>query len=104
LVNVSAVHRNVDMPAQAFTFVTGAAEYAVPFGDTVDAEGQVDKIKEELIYTKGFLQSVQKKLSNERFAQNAPEKVLEIERKKESDAIAKIALLQEKLSAMGVIF
>ena len=104
LVNVSAVHRNVDMPAQAFTFVTGAAEYAVPFGDTVDAEGQVDKIKEELIYTKGFLQSVQKKLSNERFAQNAPEKVLEIESKKESDAIAKIALLQEKLSAMGVIF
>jgi len=47
---------------------------------------------------------VQKKLSNERFAQNAPEKVLEIESKKESDAIAKIALLQEKLSAMGVIF
>ncbi len=104
LANVSAVYRNVDMPAQAFTFVTGTAEYAVPFGDTVDAEGQVGKIRDELNYTQGFLQSVQIKLSNKRFAQNAPEKVLEIERKKESDAIAKIALLQEKLSAMGVTF
>jgi valyl-tRNA synthetase len=104
LANVSEVHRNEDMPAQAFTFVNGQAEYAVPFGDTVDAEGQVEKLREELTYTHGFLQSVMKKLGNEKFAQNAPEQVIATERKKQADAEAKIALLQEKLTQMGVEF
>jgi valyl-tRNA synthetase len=104
LANVSEVHRNEDMPAQAFTFVNGQAEYAVPFGDTVDAEGQVEKLREELTYTRGFLQSVMKKLGNEKFAQNAPEQVIATERKKQADAEAKIALLQEKLTQMGVEF
>ena len=59
---------------------------------------QSKKIKEELKYTKGFLQSVQKKLANERFVANAPEKVIEIERKKQTDAEAKIETLEKSLA------
>ena len=58
------------------------------------------KIKEELQYNKGFLSSVQKKLSNERFVKNAPESVILNERKKEADALAKIAMLEESLKSL----
>ena len=89
-----------DLPSQAFTFVMGSAEYGVPFEGSVDVAEQTDKIKEELDYTKGFLKSVQKKLSNERFVNNAPEQVVANERKKEADAAAKIAVLEEQLKGI----
>ncbi len=104
LANIETCHRDEDMPAEAFTFVIGRAEYAVPYGEEVDVEGQVDKMREELTYTRGFLKSVQKKLSNERFVNNAPEQVVQVEKTKEADALAKIALIEEKLTAMGVEF
>ncbi|MEM9649954.1 MAG: hypothetical protein AAF969_15865, partial [Bacteroidota bacterium] len=59
------------------------------------------QITEELNYTKGFLQSVQKKLSNERFVNNAPEKVVAIEKKKAADAEAKIETLEKSLASLG---
>jgi valyl-tRNA synthetase len=99
--NLSSIQTTDDLPKQAFTFVTGPAEYAIPFGGVVDVEEQARKIKEELDYTKGFLKSVQKKLSNERFVNNAPEQVVANEKKKESDAIAKIGALEEQLKGMG---
>src|SRR5690554_866418 len=104
LANIETCHRNEDMPAEAFTFVLGRAEYAVPYGEEVDVEGQIDKMREELEYTRGFLKSVQRKLSNEKFVKGAPEKVVQIEKTKEADALAKIALIEEKLTAMGVEF
>ena len=104
LANIETCHRNADMPAEAFTFVLGRAEYAVPYGEEVDVEAQVDKMREELGYTRGFLKAVQQKLSNERFVNNAPDQVVQVEKTKEADALAKIALIEEKLKTMGVEF
>ena len=67
----------------------------------IDIEAEIVKINEELKYTKGFLQSVQKKLSNERFVNNAPEKVIAIERQKLADAEAKIETLEKSLASLG---
>lgn len=104
LANIETCHRDAEMPAEAFTFVLGRAEYAVPYGEEVDVEAQIDKMREDLIYTRGFLKAVQKKLSNERFVNNAPEQVVQVEKTKEADALAKIALIEEKLKTMGVEF
>jgi valyl-tRNA synthetase len=101
LTNISEVHLNGEMPSQAFTFVQGRMEYAIPFGDTINAEDQVAKLIEERDYTQGFLKSVQKKLSNERFVNNAPPAVIDSERKKEADALSKISMIEEKLQALG---
>ncbi|MFT5904055.1 MAG: valyl-tRNA synthetase, partial [Flammeovirgaceae bacterium] len=100
LCNLESIEKVSELPAQAFTFVMGGAEYGVPFEGAVDAAEQAEKIKEELNYTKGFLKTVQKKLSNERFVSAAPEQVVANERKKEADAAAKIAVLEDQLKGM----
>lgn len=82
------------------TFIVDGNEYFVPFGDTIDIEAEREKLTEELNYAEGFLKSVQKKLQNERFVSGAPEQVVAIERKKESDAMDKIAILREKVAAL----
>jgi valyl-tRNA synthetase len=84
----------------ALTFRVKANEYFVPISGAVDVEAQIAKISEELSYTEGFLKSVQKKLSNERFVNNAPEQVVAVERKKEADALAKIETLKASLAAL----
>ncbi len=81
----------------AISFRVKSNEYFIPMGDNVNIEEELEKLESELNYTKGFLKSVEKKLSNERFVNNAPEKVIEIERKKESDALAKIKVLEESI-------
>lgn len=83
-----------------FSFVSNQNEFFIPSGDLVDTEAEIKKMEEELAYTKGFLKSVDKKLSNERFVTNAPDKVIEIERKKQSDAVEKIKVLENKLSLL----
>jgi valyl-tRNA synthetase len=85
----------------AFSFVLKSNEYFVPFSEDIDVEAEIKKIEEELKYTKGFLISVSKKLSNERFVSNAPEKVVAIEKKKMADAEAKVKILEEKLNAFA---
>ena len=85
---------------QANSFIVEGLEYFIPFGESVDVEAEIKKMEEELTYTKGFLKSVQAKLSNERFVAGAPAQVLELERKKEADAVGKIQLLEEKLSSL----
>ena len=67
----------------------------------MDVEGELVKIRLELDYNQGFLTSVMKKLDNQRFVQNAPTKVLELERKKKSDAELKIKSLEERLKELG---
>jgi len=104
LANVSEINEVSDLPQQAFGFVIGSTEFAMPFGEMVDTEARANKIKEELEYTKGFLNSVRKKLSNDRFVNNAPEQVVENERKKEADALAKISVLEEQLTGLGAEF
>jgi valyl-tRNA synthetase len=84
----------------AYSFIVDSNEYFIPFGEDIDVEAEISKIEEELQYTKGFLVSVQKKLSNEKFVAGAPEQVVASERKKESDALNKITILEEKLAAL----
>lgn len=99
--NLSVLEYVQDKVANANSFIVAGNEYFIPFGDTIDVEAEKAKISEELIYTKGFLKSVQSKLSNERFVAGAPEAVITNERKKESDALAKIALLEEKMASLN---
>ncbi len=84
----------------AISFRVKSNEYFIPIGGAIDIDAEIKKITEELKYTKGFLQSVQKKLSNERFVNNAPEKVVAIEKKKASDAEAKIETLEKSLASL----
>jgi valyl-tRNA synthetase len=71
-------------------------EFFIPFGETLDVEEEKRKLQEEMQYLEGFLNKVEKKLSNQAFVENAPEKVVEIERKKQNDARQKLSLLQQK--------
>ena len=82
----------------AFSFVLDGKEYFIPFGEEVDVEAEKAKLQEEINYTKGFLKSVQGKLSNQNFVGSAPVKVVENEKKKEADALAKLLILEEKLA------
>ena len=98
--NLSKLEYTNDKIANANSFMVKANEYYIPFGDSIDLEAEKLKIEQELIYTKGFLISVQKKLQNEKFVSGAPEQVLLIEKMKETDAIQKIAILEEKLGSL----
>lgn len=101
LTNVSKI-TYIDSPVEgALTFRMKSNEYFIPISGAIDVEAEIAKIQEELKYTKGFLSSVQKKLSNERFVNNAPEEVIAIERKKQADAEAKIETLEKSLGSLG---
>ena len=82
------------------TFLIGTTEYAVQLGNLIDTEAELAKMEAELKYLQGFLVGVQKKLSNERFVANAPAQVVELERKKQSDAETKIAALTENIAKL----
>ena len=84
----------------ALSFRVKSNEYYIPLAGSVNIEEEIATLTQELEYTKGFLNSVMKKLSNERFVKNAPEQVIANERKKQSDAEAKIKTIQEQLSAI----
>ena len=99
--NVKGLSYIADELANSFSFIVKNSSYYIPFGDTVDIEGEIAKVKEELAYTKGFMKSVQKKLGNERFVNSAPEKVVNIEKKKLADAQEKIKILEEKITNLG---
>ena len=82
----------------ALSFRVKSNEYFIPISGNIDVAAEIAKLSEELNYTKGFLKSVEGKLSNEKFVNGAPEKVLEMERKKQSDALAKIATIEQSLA------
>ena len=100
LANLSAVNNVTEKDATAAAFLVGTTEYAVPLGNNINVEEELKKLEADLKYNEGFLQSVLKKLSNEKFVNNAPAKVIEMERKKQSDAEAKIATLKESIAAL----
>lgn len=100
LANVDAIQMVDETKKSAFSFVAGGINYTIPADAFVNVEEEIAKLEEELNYTQGFLQSVEKKLSNERFVSGAPEAVVASERKKKADAQAKIALITDRLEAL----
>ena len=87
-------------PAAA-AFIVKTTQYFVPMAGKIDAEAERRKLTDDLAYYEGFLASVMKKLSNERFVASAPEKVVANERAKQADAEAKITAIREQLAALG---
>jgi valyl-tRNA synthetase len=78
----------------------GTREYAVPLGNLIDVDAELAKAEAHLKHLQGFLMGVRKKLSNERFVANAPEAVVALERKKESDSLEKIAALEQTIAEL----
>ena len=98
--NLSAIN-TVSVKAEgAAAFMVGTTEYAVPLGNLINVEEELKKLEADLKYQEGFLQSVLKKLSNEKFVSKAPANVIEMERKKQADAETKIAALKESIAAL----
>ncbi len=99
--NLSLLEYTETAISNANSFIVNSNEYYIPFGDSIDIEAEKAKLKEELDYTKGFLNSVQKKLQNEKFMAGAPDQVVVMERKKEAEALSKIAVLEEKITSLN---
>jgi len=99
--NISGLNYVTEKVDGALSFRVKSNEYFIPMAGAIDVEAEVKKLTEELNYTEGFLKSVQKKLSNERFVNNAPEAVITSERKKEADALAKIETINVSLASLN---
>lgn len=82
----------------ALSFIIGSTEFFVPIPSSIDVDAEIAKLTKELEYTKGFLVSVEKKLNNEKFVASAPEKVVAMERKKQEDALKKIAVIESQIN------
>ena len=100
MANLSAIEVVDEKAADASAFMVGTDEFAVPLGNLIDVTAEIEKQEAQLKHLEGFLAGVLKKLSNERFVQNAPEAVVALERKKQSDAEEKIAALKESLNEL----
>ena len=101
LTNASEINYVTDKVDGAASFRVKSNEYFVPISlDTIDVEAEITKLNAELKRAEGFLTGIQKKLSNERFVSNAPEKVITLERKKESDTLAKIETIKASLASL----
>lgn len=100
LCNISNVEYIQEKPDGAIAFRVKSNEYFIPMDGLVNPEEEIAKLTEELKYTEGFLNTVRKKLSNERFVSNAPEQVVAMEQQKEADALAKIKTLEESLARL----
>jgi valyl-tRNA synthetase len=98
--NITELNYVTEKVDGALSFRVNSNEYFIPVSGAIDVEAELKKLIEELNYTEGFLKSVQKKLSNERFVNNAPEAIITSERKKESDALAKIDTLKESINSL----
>jgi len=85
----------------AASFLIKSIEFYVPLEGLIDAEEEIAKLKTELDYTKGFLSSVMKKLSNEKFVSGAPAQVVEVERRKQADAESKIKVIEERIALLS---
>ena len=100
LCNLSSVETVASKAEGAVSFMVGTTEYAVPLGNLINVEEELKKLEADLKYQEGFLQSVLKKLSNEKFVSKAPANVIEMERRKQADAETKIAALKESIAAL----
>ncbi|MBO7306698.1 MAG: valine--tRNA ligase [Alistipes sp.] len=98
--NISAIETTTEKDATAAAFIVKTTQYFVPLEGNIDREAELQKLAADLEYLEGFLASVMKKLSNERFVSSAPEKVVANERAKQADAEAKIAAIKEQMEAL----
>ncbi len=101
LANISVIHFNEKTDKPTYSFLVGSTEVSVPLSENLDLEGEKKRTEEEIAYLRGFLVSVEKKLSNEKFMAGAPQQVVDNELKKQKDANDKLALLQEKLASLS---
>ena len=98
--NLSGIRESDDSSGDAVKFMVGTDEYAVPVGNLIDLEAEIKKQEAELKHLEGFLIGIQKKLGNERFVNNAPVQVVELERKKLADTESKISAIKETLASL----
>ena len=98
---VDTIEENAEKDPAATAFMVGTSEFAVPMSQNADKDAEIERITKEIDYLKGFLASVEKKLSNERFVSNAPAAVVDAERRKQADATAKIESLAASLKALS---
>ncbi len=101
LANISVIHFYEKTDKPTYSFLVGSTEVSVPLSENLDLEGEKKRTEEEIAYLRGFLVSVEKKLSNEKFMAGAPQQVVDNELKKQKDANDKLALLQEKLASLS---
>ncbi|MBR4065844.1 MAG: valine--tRNA ligase [Bacteroidaceae bacterium] len=101
MANLTSIENVAAPDDTAVSFRVGTTEFAVPMGSLIDKEAEIAKMKEELAYHEKFLKSVEAKLSNPNFVNKAPEKIIAIERKKQSDATEKIAMLKESIQKLS---
>lgn len=99
--NLSGIVCNAEKDAAAQSFLVGTLEFNIPMANSIDVEAEKERIEKEIAYLEGFKQSVEKKLSNERFVSHAPEAVVANERKKLEDATSKLSALRETLAALA---
>ena len=100
MANLDKIEVIADKSADASSFMVGTDEFAVPLGDLLDVAAEIEKAEAQLKHLEGFLMGVRKKLSNENFVAHAPEKVVALERKKESDSVEKIAALKATIEEL----
>jgi valyl-tRNA synthetase len=100
LCNLSSIEAVENKADGSGSFMVGTTEYAIPLGNLINTEEELAKLEADLKYQEGFLQSVLKKLSNEKFVSKAPANVIDMERKKQADAESKIASLKESIAAL----
>ena len=98
LCNISNIEFVKEKHEGSFTFTVGAQEFYIPLSEGIDVESEIAKLEEELKYTRGFLNTVAKKLSNERFVNNAPEAVVQKERQKQADSKDRITVIEKQLA------
>lgn len=101
LCNISGISYVAEKPESAIGFIVQSVEYFIPLGDKIDIEAEREKLQKELVYTEGFLASVMKKLSNERFMANAKPEIIDIEQKKRADAESTIGILKQRLESLS---
>ena len=100
LCNLESVDYVAGEEVDGATFIEGNVQYSVPLTGLVDASEEIKKLEADLQYAEGFLQGVMKKLSNASFVNNAPQKVVDMERKKQADAEEKIRIIKEQLAKL----
>ena len=100
MANLDKIEVVSEKGADASTFMVGTDEFAVPLGELIDVEAEIEKAEAQLQHLEGFLAGVRKKLANENFVAHAPEKVVDLEHKKENDSLEKIAALKATIAEL----
>ena len=98
--NITEIRTVSEKNPHAISFLVGTTEFAVPMGNNIDVDAEIEKLEAELVYLQGFLNSVMKKLGNEKFVANAKAEVVDAERKKQADAESKIKTIEETIQSL----